>query len=70
MSDTYYYLSLIRNSLLSPPDLFSLSVCGWADIKLKIKLAPISLSKTNAKKSIILMVHTEDARFSPKHPQL
>lgn len=50
MSDTYYYLRLIRNSLLSPSDLFSLSVRGWADIKLKIKLVPISLRKTNAKK--------------------
>lgn len=71
MSDTYYYLCLIRNSLRSPSDLFSLSMCGWADIKLKIKPVPISLSKTNAKKkSIILMVHTEDARFFPKLPQL
>lgn len=50
MSDTYYYLRLIRNSLPSPSDLFGLSVCGWTHIKVKIKRVPISLSKTNAKK--------------------
>lgn len=57
MSDIYYYLRLIRNSLPSPSDLFGLSVCGGADIRLKIKCVPVSLSKTNAKKKKKSILH-------------